>query len=125
MVAVLFDTCILVDFLRGIDAARVTIDACDERPAISIVSRIELLAGAPAHAEKPTLALLARFAVLPLDEATAERTVMIRRLKRLKLPDAIILATAETHGRLLITRDERGFDSQSPSVRIPYRLTET
>jgi predicted nucleic acid-binding protein len=122
MVASLFDTCILVDYLRGIGAARVEIEACEERPAISIVSRIELLVGAPASAEEPTQALLARFAVLPLDDATADRTILIRREQRLKLPDAIILATASTHDMTLVTRDEKAFGPERTGIRIPYRL---
>jgi predicted nucleic acid-binding protein len=122
MVGFLFDTCILVDYLRGIEAARVEIDACEERPAISIVGRIELLAGAPETSEKATQALLGRFTVLPLDDATADRAVLIRREKRLKLPDAVILASAQTSGRLLVTRDEKAFDTHSPDIRIPYRI---
>ncbi len=122
MVAFLFDTCILVDYLRGIEAARIEIDGSAERPAISIVSRIELLVGAPGSAEKSTHALLARFAVLPLDHATADSAVLIRREQRLKLPDAIILATAKSRNMTLLTRDEKAFGSKGLGVRIPYRL---
>jgi predicted nucleic acid-binding protein len=122
MVTAVFDTCILVDYLRGIEAARAVIDACEERPAISIVTRIELLVGAPESAERATHALLTRFILLPLDDTTANRTILIRRDRRLKLPDAIILATAEISGRLLITRDEKGFGKSSASIHIPYRI---
>ena len=122
MVGFLFDTCILVDYLRGIEAARIEIDACEEHPAISIVSRIELLVGAPGSVQKPTQALLARFAVLPLDDVTADRAVLIRRERRLKLPDAIILATAVSRNMTLVTRDEKAFGKQGPGIRIPYRI---
>jgi hypothetical protein len=47
---------------------------------------------------------------------------MVRRERRLKLPDAIILATAETADRLLITRNTRDFPANDPGIRIPYRL---
>jgi predicted nucleic acid-binding protein len=122
MVAVLFDTCILVDYLQGVDAARIEIDACNERPAISIVSRIELLVGAPGTAERSTQAFLARFAVLPLDDETADHAIRIRRERRLKLQDAIILATAVARNLTLITRDEKAFGDGGETVRIPYRL---
>jgi hypothetical protein len=46
----------------------------------------------------------------------------VRKQRKLKLPDAIILATAQTADRLLITRNTRDFPADDPSVRIPYRL---
>jgi predicted nucleic acid-binding protein len=121
VVGVLFDTCILVDRLRGVDAARIEIDAC-ETPAISIVTRIEILAGGPAVAEAATRRLLAQFTTIPLDDEIAERTAGIRRETRLKLPDAVILATALGRGLTLVTRDEKAFGLEHPGVRIPYRL---
>lgn len=121
MVGLLFDTCILIDYLRGIEAARVEIDAC-KQPSISIISRIEMLAGAPDEAMKPTRAFLARFNVLPLDEKTAERAALVRRERRLKLPDAVILATALGKNMTLVTRDEKAFGAGSEAVKVPYRV---
>lgn len=121
MVGALFDTCILIDYLRGIDAARIEIEACGQ-PAISIVSRIEVLAGAPDGAEAATRAFLSRFELLPLDEPTADRAALIRREQRLKLPDAVILATALSRGLTLVTRDEKAFGGPGAYVRVPYRL---
>jgi hypothetical protein len=40
----------------------------------------------------------------------------------MKLPDAIIQATAEGAGRVLITRNTRDFPASTPGVRIPYTL---
>ena len=44
----------------------------------------------------------------------------IRKKTRLKLPDAIILATARVHGLLLVTRNHRDFPKREPDIRIPY-----
>jgi predicted nucleic acid-binding protein len=52
----------------------------------------------------------------------AERSFLVRKQRKLKLPDAIILATAERSDRLLITRNSRDFPADDPGVRIPYRL---
>lgn len=46
----------------------------------------------------------------------------IRRRTRIKLPDAIIRATAEVHSLLLVTRDAKDFPEDALKVRIPYRL---
>jgi predicted nucleic acid-binding protein len=66
--------------------------------------------------------LLARFVVLPLDDAAANHAVLIRRERRLKLPDAIILATAVSRNMTLVTRDEKAFGKHNANVRIPYRI---
>ena len=52
----------------------------------------------------------------------AEKAAAIREMGRLKLPDAVILATAEVEGIALLTRNTRDFSEEHPLVRIPYRL---
>jgi predicted nucleic acid-binding protein len=46
----------------------------------------------------------------------------LRRDHRLKLPDAIIWASAQVHAMLLVTRDTKGFPAGDPGVPMPYRL---
>jgi predicted nucleic acid-binding protein len=41
---------------------------------------------------------------------------------RLKLPDAVILATAEESGCILVTRKTRDFPANDPRIRFPYRI---
>ncbi len=97
------------------------IDGC-EHPAISIVTRIEILAGGPIEAEALTRRLLARFETIALDDEIAERTAAIRRERRLKLPDAVILATAQARSLVLVMRDDKAFGPERPGVQFPYRL---
>jgi predicted nucleic acid-binding protein len=52
----------------------------------------------------------------------AEESVTLRRTTRLKLPDAIILATARVHGLTLSTRNTKDFSPTDPTIRIPYEL---
>ncbi len=61
-----------------------------------------------------------RFTVVEVDDSVASQTVTIRRTSRLKLPDAIILATARVHGLLLVTRNHRDFPRGEPDIHIPY-----
>ena len=117
----LFDTNILIDFLRGVPAARDELNRYDDK-AISVLTWMEVLAGAPALAEPGTRAFLAGFVLVALDEAVAERAVMLRQQYRLKRPDAIVWASAQVQAMLLVTRDARGFPADDPGVRMPYRV---
>ena len=121
MVNALFDTNILIDFLRGVPAAREEINRYEER-AISVVTWMEVMIGAPMAAERGTRDFLAGFVLVGLDEAVAERAVVLQREHRLKLPDAIVWASAQVRAMLLVTRDSGGFPAGDPGVRIPYRV---
>jgi predicted nucleic acid-binding protein len=69
-----------------------------------------------------TKALLSGFVLLPIDDRVAERAVFIRQTKRIKLPDAIVWATAQVNNRLLVTRNFKDMAEDEPGVRIPYKL---
>jgi predicted nucleic acid-binding protein len=121
MVKALFDTNILLDLIKGIEAARIELSRYEDR-AISIVTVIEVLVGTTPATEAKERALLAEFALVPLDGLVAEETAILRRLHRVKLPDAIIWASARLQGRLLVTRNTKDFPADDPGVRLPYRL---
>ena len=66
---------------------------------------------------------LARFGMDELDEPVATRAAALRRqTPRLRSPDAIILASAQVHGRTLVTRNTKNFPATMPGVRVPYIL---
>ena len=121
MVRALFDTNILIDFLRGVPAARAEL-ALYESKAISVVTWMEVMIGAPIAVDRATRDFLARFTLVDLSEAVAEQAVTLRRNYRLKLPNAIIWASARVGASLLITRDNKGFPEDDPGVRVPYRV---
>jgi predicted nucleic acid-binding protein len=118
----LFDTNILIDHLNGIAKATKEIRRSGQA-AISVITWIEVMTGA-ATAEEETLlkSFLANFESLPLTDAVAERAALNRREKRLKMPDAIILATAELAGRELVTRNVKDFPAGMRGVRVPYKV---
>ena len=123
MVKALFDTNILIDYFNGVAAARDELAKYEDR-AISIVSWIEVLAGLREDAKENavTRAYLSAFEIIGLDETIAEIAIEIRRTRGSKLPDAIIWASAQRDGRLLVTRDGKDFAKDDPGVRVPYRL---
>ena len=116
------DTNILVDYLNGVVAAKTEI-ARYERPLISLITWMEVLVGAE-HTDDQRLltSFLHRFQTAAIDVAVAEHAVALRRQRRVRLPDAIIWATARRHDCLLVTRNTRDFPTDDPSVRVPYRL---
>ncbi len=117
----LFDTNILVDCVKGIQAARTEIESYPDR-AISIITWMEVMVWATPANEAFFLEFLEKFVILPLTRAIAEQAVLNRRGSRLKLPDAIILATAQIEGRLLISRNTKDFPASMNGVRVPYTL---
>jgi hypothetical protein len=121
VVKALFDTNILIDFLRGVQAARDELGRYQDR-AISVVTWMEVMAGVPMAAERGTRAFLDGFVLVGLDDRVAERAVALRRSHRLKLPDAVVWASAQVRSMLLVTRDTRGFPADDPGVRMPYRV---
>ena len=79
------------------------------------------MVGATEDVEDTTRNFLNSFDIISLDEAIAERAVSLRRSHHIKLPDAIIWATAQVHAMLLVTRT-RDFAVGDPGIRMPYRL---
>ena len=121
-VSELFDTNILIDHLNGVAKATREIQRSDD-PAISVITWIEVMTGAATQDEEAILkSFLANFQCLPVSNAVSERAALIRRQKRIKMPDAIILATAEAAGRMLVTRNVKDFPAGTCGVRVPYRI---
>lgn len=121
MVAALFDTNILIDYLNGVLQAREELGLYEER-AISIVTWMEVMVGAPASLAEATRSFLSGFEVIQLDEAVAGRAVELRRIHRMKLPDAIIWSSAEARGAILITHNIKDFPPDNPGFRMPYLI---
>ena len=118
----LFDSMIVIDGLNGHREALEEL-LRPERGFISRVTWIEVLAGCRTpESERRAREVLSNLLLLEIDGGVSERAAEVRRTTRLKLPDAIILATARAHGLILSTRNTRDFDRNDPSVRIPYEL---
>jgi predicted nucleic acid-binding protein len=119
-VKALFDTCILVDYLNGRDEARTEIEGQPDR-LISIITWMEVLAGARSEAEADVIEMFLRdFRLIDLSRRIAREAVALRQAHRLRLPDAVIWATARTESADLVTRNTKDFPRQAPGVRVPY-----
>jgi predicted nucleic acid-binding protein len=99
----LVDTDVFIDHLRG----AVAIKPGRHRLHYSVVTRAELFAGNTAT--NLSTQLLAPFKELSVDRAVAERAGRIAREFGVRLPDALIAATALEHGLGLVTRNMNDF----------------
>lgn len=83
-----------------------------QQVAISVITRIELLTKTAPAAEYAIMqAFTQAIQILPLDEPVIQQTISLRQQQRIKLPDAIIAATALVHELLLVTRNVKDFQA--------------
>jgi predicted nucleic acid-binding protein len=103
------DSNAVINFLNGVAGADRLIDMLDNTERyISVITRMELLSfpRLTPEVEQNTLRFLADCNIVPLNQKVEETAIMLRRENRLKLPDAIIAATAFVLEATLITNDE-------------------
>ena len=108
----LLDTNVVIGLVKGPGAARDLVDsnnAPPEKCAISQITRIELLSF---HALSPgeearIKALLSVMTVILLNDPIEQHAIALRLRTRLKLPDAIVGATAKVAGLQLLTLDQK------------------
>ena len=118
----LFDTNILIDYLNGVEPAMREIERHSDR-YVSIITWMEVLAGARHDAERDVIEMfLQDFQVVELSRRVAREAIALRRAHRVRLPDAVIWASAHTESALLVTRNTKDFPQGDPGVRVPYTL---
>ncbi|TSB01255.1 PIN domain-containing protein [Sphingorhabdus contaminans] len=120
------DANILIDALLEHDPAHremTRIAASGSRMWVSRVAWIEVLSKGNDTIVRDALQFLGRFGLDEIDDEISHRAAALRRERpRLKSPDAIILATAQIRGRVLITRNIKDFPAEMPGIRIPYTI---
>jgi predicted nucleic acid-binding protein len=121
-VKAVFDTNILIDYLNGIEDAKIELAQYSIRQ-ISVISLIEVMVGATTAAEENAIrSFLGTFEVLELSAEIANQAIAIRKQYRLKIPDAIVYATARTQGCILVSRNTKDLKQEWPDIRIPYQI---
>lgn len=114
MADVLIDTDVFIDHLRG--AAELKLGR--NRFHYSAVTRAELFAGN--SATDLVAQLLAPFREVTVDRSVAERAGRVVREFELRMPDALIAATALENRLTLMTRNRKDFDKvRGLRIRTP------
>src|SRR5215207_10907421 len=118
------DTSVLIDMLRGSQAAADWLAGLDELPLCSEITRAEVLRGVRSPERTRTEQLLAALRWAPVDETTSRRAGELGRQHRrshrgLGVADLLIAATALLHDAPLATRNVRHYP-MFPGLRPPY-----
>lgn len=110
MIRYLVDTNIIIYHLNGDAIAIDWLLSHRNKLAISVISKIEVLSH-PIDGEKEpvVLSFLNQFDLIHLSDAIIEATIRLRRLRKIKTPDAIIAATALVHDLCICTRNTKDF----------------
>ena len=122
-----FDANILIDALMDHRPAHDEIRRAANSGARIWLSRmawIEVMSKGSDEIVRDAARFLGRFGVDEIDEEISVRAASLcRQRPRLKSPDAIVLATAQVRGRVLVTRNTRDFPANMPGIRVPYTIS--
>ena len=124
--AIVVDTSVLIDHLRGDARARAALRGATEsgeRLVASVLTKVEVLAGMRASEERATRRLFDSLDWLAVDDELAERAGALANRYLLSHPgvdpDYIIAATVERTGAGLWTRNLRHVP-MFPELQAPY-----
>ncbi len=109
----LFDSNILIYHLKGQlnqQGTDTLAEGLAGDGAYSIITKIELLGFNQSPSEEiQAMRLIAALQELELTNAIADQTIQLRKAHRIKLPDAVIAATAIVHQLSIVTRNTSDF----------------
>ena len=117
----LLDTNIIIDFLKGKN------NACDISSLLlehdcftSIIVKLELLKYQNITSDEETaiIELLKFIPIIQINPSIESETILISRSSKLKLPDAIIGATAIVYDAEIVTSDDHLIECQYDKLKI-------
>jgi len=110
----LLDTNFVINYFKGFfkaDAGKFTDSVINNTTFISVITRMGLLSWKSLNPkdEEVIKEFISDSTVFSLEESIINRTILLRKAFAIKLPDAIIAATALVHDMQLITHNLKDF----------------
>lgn len=110
----LLDTNFIINYFKGIfkgDAAKLADSIINNTTFISVITRMELLSWKSIKAKEEEIIqeFISDSTVFSLEESIITKAILLRRTNKIKLPDAIIAATAIVYDMQLITHNLKDF----------------
>jgi len=108
----LLDTNAVIYYFKGMQKAVAVfklIEDANEEVNLSVITKIELLSFDNEDELKNIDRLLVNSRIFSLDDEIVDKTIEVRRKYKLKLPDAIIAATAMVNNLILVTHNKKDF----------------
>jgi len=117
---VILDSNIIIYLSKGIIDIADLIRSEEVKIWISIISYMEVLSFnfLSSEEEKFVRDLLKEFLIIEINRDIAEKTIQIRRKYKIKLPDAIICASASIMDAILITADSQLGKVKEANVKV-------
>jgi predicted nucleic acid-binding protein len=114
----LLDTNTIIYYLKGglpSNGMKVIGVIADDRPSISVITKIELLGFNAPNLEEQSLTnkFVEACFIFNLNEAVVNQTIVLRKQYKIKIPDAIIAATAMVFNLTLMTHNTNDFNKIS------------
>jgi len=125
MVRYLFDTNILIYYFNGEMEESVADNVSElmkESFEVSVISKMEFLGFPFTEQEKQqAIDFIGCAEIIKLNDEIVQRVIDIRQEKKIKLPDAIIAATAMEYSAILITRNTKDFNFLALETINPFK----
>jgi len=106
----LIDSNILIEFVGNLlpeETHKLIVDIIDTDFNLSFINKIEVLGSNLAG--DPLVNFINQATIIEVNDDIIEQTILIRKMHKLKLPDALIAATALVNDLVLLTRNISDF----------------
>jgi len=114
----LLDTNAVLGFLKGQPSLAALLEAAEKAVSVSVITRMELLSfhGIIPEEEKNIRDFLDEVSIVPLNADVEDTATLLRRVTRLKVPDAIVAASAIVSKAVLVTYDRELANTVFPGL---------